>query len=36
MFRYQLSETAELSLLEEQHAEELSALTNRSRNYLRA
>jgi hypothetical protein len=36
MFRYELSETAELRLLEERHAEELSALTNRSRNYLTA
>ena len=36
MFRYKLSETAALRLLEEQHAEELSALTNRSQNYLRA
>jgi hypothetical protein len=36
MFRYELSETAELRLLEERHTEELYALTNRNRNYLRA
>jgi hypothetical protein len=36
MFSYNLSETAELRLLEERHAEELSALTNRNRDHLRA
>jgi ribosomal-protein-serine acetyltransferase len=36
MFRYELSKTAELRLLEARHAEELSALTDRNRDHLRA
>ena len=36
MFSHTLSEHAELRLLEERHAEELSDLTNRNRDHLRA
>ena len=36
MFSYKLSENTELRLLEERHAEELSELTNRNRDHLRA
>ncbi len=36
MFNHKLSEHAELRLLEERHAEELSDLTNRIRDHLRA
>ena len=35
MFSHKLSENAELRLLEERHAEELSDLTNRNRDHLR-
>ncbi len=36
MFSYKLSETAELRLLEERHAQELTDLTERNREHLRA
>jgi hypothetical protein len=36
VFSHKLSERAELRLLEERHAEELSELTNRNRDHLRA
>jgi hypothetical protein len=36
MFSYKLSEHAELRLLQERHAEELSDLTDRNRDHLRA
>jgi len=35
MFRFQIDEETELRLLEERHAEELFALTDKNRNYLR-
>src|SRR3712207_696566 len=36
MFRHELSENTELRLLEERHAEELTDLTDRNREHLRA
>lgn len=36
MFKHELGERAELRLLEERHAEELYALTDRNRDHLRA
>ncbi len=36
MFSYKLSENTELRLLEERHAQQLTDLTNRNREYLRA